>query len=200
MSTVFSAPDRLLADSIIRGSRLKACLALLGLALAAGCQHSKPGPFADVAGHDRQTPTQSVPATEVTPPPTEAAAAQPQVVPAETQPSGSLLPADRKRISIAVDAIGATRDWPAVASVRPSGDVVASPYYWPTLENSYTRRAWQNIFLESGELILNSALLPYRMVKLPPWKDVVYSPVGPTRDGGVIFGQSWIEPPAQQEP
>ena len=84
------------------------------------------------------------------------------------------------------------RQWPLETSYRPSGDVLAGPTYWPTVDKAVQRPNSTNVWLEPLEFLYNLALLPYRAVDTPPWSKIVYSPSGGigwrnVEQAGVIF-------------
>ncbi len=108
----------------------------------------------------------------------------------DTQPTAF----PRSRIIIRVaDAGVIRRNWALSVCPRPSGDVLAGPTYWPTVDDAFHRPNSTNIWLEPGEFIWNLALLPYRVIDAPPWSKVIYSPAGGTygwrnvEQSGVIY-------------
>jgi hypothetical protein len=85
----------------------------------------------------------------------------------------------RTRIVVRVADRGVLRrNWVLVANLRPSGDVLAGPTYWPSVDRAFDRPNSTNIWLEPGEFLWNTLLLPYRMIDTPPWSKIVYSPAG----------------------
>jgi hypothetical protein len=93
----------------------------------------------------------------------------------DTQPTAF----PRSRIVIRVAVAGVIRrNWALSVCPRPSGDVLAGPTYWPTVDDAFRRPNSTNIWLEPGEFLWNILLLPYRVVDTPPWSKVVYSPAG----------------------
>jgi hypothetical protein len=94
---------------------------------------------------------------------------------ADTQPNAY----PRSRIVVRVGEHGVIRRiWVLSASPRPSGDVLGGPYYWPSEDRAFNRPNSTNVWLEPGEFVWNTLLLPYRMFDTPPWSKVVYSPAG----------------------
>ena len=86
----------------------------------------------------------------------------------------------------------ARRAWPLAVTPRPSGNVLAGPTYWPTVDKAVHRSNKTNIWLEPLEFMYNVALLPYRVIDEPPWSKVIYSPSGGidwsnVEQSGVIF-------------
>jgi len=84
------------------------------------------------------------------------------------------------------------RQWPLEISPRPSGDVLAGPTYWPTIDKAVRRSSKQNVWLEPLEFLYLVALLPYRAIVTPPDSKIVYSPSGGidwqnVEQAGVIF-------------
>jgi len=100
-----------------------------------------------------------------------------------------VLDQERPRDLLDVDRRGKT----VIVRRGPSGDVLAGPTYWPTVDDAFHRPNSTNIWLEPGEFIWNTALLPYRVIDAPPWSKVIYSPAGGTygwrnvEQSGVIY-------------
>ena len=107
----------------------------------------------------------------------------------DTQPSGY----PNTRIILRVADRGITRRaWTLAVTPRPSGDVLAGPTYWPTIDKAVRRPNTTNAWLEPLEFLYNIALLPYRVVETPPWSKVIYSPSGGidwsnVEQSGIIF-------------
>jgi len=93
----------------------------------------------------------------------------------DTQPTAF----QRTRIVVRVAEGGVIRrNWALAVCPRPSGDVLAGPTYWPTIDDAFHRSNSTNVWLEPGEFLWNTLLLPYRLIDEPPWSKVVYSPAG----------------------
>lgn len=83
-------------------------------------------------------------------------------------------------VPLALTAAGQLRrEWPLAVAYRPSGDVLAGPVYYPTVDQAPARPDWQSALLDAPEFVLNTVLLPVRAVITPPWAKLVYSPVNP---------------------
>jgi hypothetical protein len=87
------------------------------------------------------------------------------------------------------------RPWPAVAFSRPSGDVMAGPTYWPSVDDAFERSNGLNLVMEPVEFLLNTVLLPVRAVITPPWTAMIYSPVGPVGGSVLESVQPWLATP-----
>lgn len=85
------------------------------------------------------------------------------------------------------------RAWPVSVAYIPSGDTLAWPHYWNTVERAIYRSDLENSFLEPLEFLANTALLPVRAVLLPPWTPMVDSPAGPAGEDNLLIGQPWAE-------
>jgi hypothetical protein len=85
------------------------------------------------------------------------------------------------------------RAWPVSVAYIPSGDTLAWPHYWNTVERAIYRSDLENSFMEPLEFLANTALLPVRAVMLPPWTPVVDSPTGPAGEDSLLIGQPWVE-------
>jgi hypothetical protein len=84
------------------------------------------------------------------------------------------------------------RQWSLAVCPRPSGDVLAGPTYWPTVDKAVQRPNKDNVWMEPLEFVYNAALLPYRAIRTPPDSKMVYSPSGGigwrnVEQSGVIF-------------
>lgn len=145
---------------------------LVSLALSDGCTHHRASPpmsdSVEIEVGELPAPIQPGERIATSAPPTTGRYA-------DTQPSAY----PRTRIVVRVADHGIIRRQYALAVCpRPSGDVLAGPYYWESEDRAFTRPNWVNLWLEPGEFVWNSLLLPYRMVETPPWAKVVYSPAG----------------------
>ena len=74
------------------------------------------------------------------------------------------------------------RQWPEAVFWRASGDTIAGPTYWDSINDAFKRPDWVNVLMEPAEFLLNTALLPVRAVITPPMTAIQYSPVGPKTD------------------
>jgi hypothetical protein len=103
-------------------------------------------------------------------------------VPSETKttPSGELSSARQVRVE---EGGALIRYWPETLVLRPSGDTLAGPNYWPSLDKALQRKDLDNLYMEPAEFWINLFLMPVRAVMTPPWTPMVYSPVGPTGHG-----------------
>ncbi len=84
------------------------------------------------------------------------------------------------------------RQFPLAVCPRPSGDTLAGPTYWPTVDDAVDRKNKTNVWLEPLEFLYNTALLPFRAIRTPPDAKIVYSPDGGLRwrnveQAGVLF-------------
>ena len=148
---------------------LAAVLLLLPL-LAAGCiRHHTPPPVAEIGTDMNELPGDIAGERVVTSRgPTTGRYA-------DTQPTAF----PHTRIVLRVAEAGVIRrNWALSVTPRPSGDVLAGPTYWPTEDDAFHRPNWVNLWLEPLEFVMNTALLPYRVVDTPPWSKIVYSPAG----------------------
>ncbi len=148
---------------------LSAVLPLLPL-LSIGCiRHHVPPPMNEVVNEPNELPSE-IPGERVVTsgrPTTGRYAA--------TQPTGF----PRTRIVVRVAEGGVIRRfWALSTCPRPSGEVLAGPTYWPSEDQAFRRPNWVNVWLEPGEFLWNTALLPYRVIETPPWAKIVYSPAG----------------------
>jgi hypothetical protein len=94
-----------------------------------------------------------------------------------------------------VDANGNIRRlWPGDDSLRASGDVVAGPVYWPTIDNIPGRQDWISLFLDPFDFVTSVVSMPFRLIDDLPGSDQTYSAVG--RPGGgqaEPSGLPWVE-------
>jgi hypothetical protein len=174
-------------------------LALLAATVAlTGCTRSKDRPFADVTDPDRSRPVLSESDAQAV-----AMAEGERVITTGTQPASrprvsveqqteggprsTTLPADEPATStiqvVIEEPAVLVRQWPQAVAYRPSGDTLAFPTYWPTLENAFRRSEYDNLYMEPLEFLWNTVALPVRAVITPPNTRTVYSPVGPTGHG-----------------
>ena len=148
-------------------------LVLVALALLSGCAHRRVStPMTDQV--ELGTEPTELPATL---PGERVATSAPPTTGryADTQPTAF----PRTRIVVRVAERGVMRRaWALAVCPRPSGDVLAGPTYWPSEDRAFHRSNSTNIWLEPGEFLWNTLLLPYRMIDVPPWSKVVYSPAG----------------------
>jgi hypothetical protein len=86
---------------------------------------------------------------------------------------------ERAEIPLEIDEVGLVRQWPLWITERPSGNVVARPTYWPTDFRERTQNETRQAFVEPLEFLYNTLLLPYRIVRAPPWTKVTYDPATP---------------------
>lgn len=161
---------------------VKISAAIAGILMVVGCQ-SKDRPFADVAGQAKgqelhATAEQAEPAAPATAPaPAEAAAvAQPAPVVQPTVERPVSVAAIRDTAAAVYDNGEMRRPWPISVAARPSGDVAVLPTYYQQIDEKATRPDWQAAPLDLGQFMLNTLLLPVRMVQTPPWRESVYSP------------------------
>jgi hypothetical protein len=82
-------------------------------------------------------------------------------------------------IPVEIDEVGLVRQWPVWFTERPSGNIVARPTYWPTDFRQRTQNETRQAFVEPVEFLYNALLLPYRMIRTPPWTKVTYDPATP---------------------
>ena len=99
----------------------------------------------------------------------------PAIVPTTRPVSGNTV-ATGPQIPIEIDEVGLVRQWPLWIGERPSGNVIAGPHYWPTITREPRRTELNQGFIEPVEFLWNTLLLPYRMVRTPPWTAVTYDP------------------------
>ena len=151
---------------------LSVLLVLLSFSLLSGCAHHRPAPAMaeeiEIEPTELPQPIQPGERVVTSTGPTTGRYA-------DTQPAAF----PRTRIVVRVADHGIIRRQYALSTCpRPSGDVLAGPYYWESEDRAFNRPNWVNMWLEPGEFVWNSLLLPYRMVDTPPWAKVVYSPAG----------------------
>jgi hypothetical protein len=152
---------------------LASILLVTALALLGGCAHHRASsPMTDQSeiGTDMAELPPLLPGDRI------ATSAQPTTGRyADTQPTAY----PRTRIVVRVGEHGIIRRvWALAVNPRPSGDVLAGPYYWESEDRAFHRPNSTNIWLEPGEFVWNTLLLPYRLIDTPPWSKVVYSPAG----------------------
>ena len=146
--------------------------AILSLALLTGCAHHRAAPAmaesVEIEPNELPEPIQPGERVVTSTGPTTGRYA-------DTQPTAY----PRTRIIVRVGDHGIIRRQYALSTCpRPSGDVLAGPYYWESEDRAFHRPNWVNVWLEPGEFVWNTLLLPYRLVETPPWSKVVYSPAG----------------------
>jgi uncharacterized protein YceK len=147
---------------------ITAILLLLALGLLSGCAHRRvSSPMTEQV--ELGTDVNELPATlpgeriATSAPPTTGRYA-------DTQPTAF----PRTRIVVRVADRGVLRrSWSLAVSPRPSGDVLAGPTYWPSVDEAFHRPNSTNIWLEPGEFLWNTLLLPYRVIDTPPWSKIV---------------------------
>lgn len=146
-----------------------AVLLLLPLCSTGCIRHRTPPPVAEVTTDLNELPT-DIPGERIV------TSSRPTTGRyADTQP----IAFQRTRVVIRVAETGVLRrNWVLSVCPRPSGDVLAGPTYWPTEDDAFQRPNWVNLWLEPGEFVWNTLLLPYRVVDTPPWSKIVYSPAG----------------------
>jgi hypothetical protein len=174
----------------------KTLLLAAGLALI-GCAKSKNEPFADVTRADRSRPVlseadgQAVAADDdrVLQTGTQPAI-RPRVGPeqeTEAGPRSTTLPAGERgtaTIQVVIEEPAVlVRQWPQSVAYRPSGDTMAFPTYWDSVETAFQRGEYDNLYMEPLEFLFNTVALPVRAVITPPNTKMIYSPVGPTGHG-----------------
>ena len=151
---------------------LPALGALLVLALISGCaRHRAPAPMPEISTNEIREMPKDIPGERLVTsgPPTTGRYAT-------TEPAADI---PRTRIVVRVADHGVLRrNWALATCLRPSGDVLAGPTYWPSVDRAFNRPNYINVWLEPGEFLWNTLLLPYRAVETPPWAAVVYSPAG----------------------
>jgi hypothetical protein len=164
---------------------------LLSLTLISGCiRHQTYSPVVEEDGREMSAATELATLPPEIPGERIATSAPPTTGRyTDTQPTSF----PRTRIITRVADRGITRRaWSLAVCSRPSGDVLAGPYYWPSIDRAVHRPNSTNVWLEPGEFLWNILLLPYRAVDTPPWQKIAYSPDGGigwrnVEQSGVIF-------------
>lgn len=196
---MFSTHDNRSRSLWAFGCRHGLCIVCIVAAMVLiGCQ-SKSRPFGDVTAKSQQEPTaiatadqapaqpaagQAQPPAPLAPPAADQAPPAPVVTPATPAlpATAAVAPAETAAPKALpgpaeVDRIGARRDWPRSAAMRPSGGVTAWPLYYP--DPSIEKRGdLVEFFFDPAEYVLNTVLTPVRMFITPPWTKVEYSEVG----------------------
>jgi len=85
-------------------------------------------------------------------------------------------------IPLAIDEVGLVRQWPVWIAERPSGNIVARPTYWNTDYSERPESETKEAFVEPVRFLYNTLLLPYRMIRTPPWTKVTYDPATPQNE------------------